>query len=169
MLEEGEPPSVVFDEQTHALIEGLVQSGVQAAIAVRVGDAPGTHATSASGAGAVTGCHIVSDPPCPTGAQAAAEHVGEGHARGGGTGREPEGGDSESDGDESRADSSSHSGGIAGDGEAAYQAFTARWYGVVAQTSRLVSTSPTAFTRDIRSDLKRSPWPTTEPFELRGS
>jgi hypothetical protein len=72
--------------------------------------------------------HTVLDPPGPTGARAAAEHVGEGHAHGGGTGRELEGGDSEREGDESRADSGADSGGKAGDGDAAYQAFTARWY-----------------------------------------
>jgi hypothetical protein len=54
MSEDGEPPPVVLDEHTNMLIEGLVQSGVQAAIAARVGDTPGTHATASSGAGAVT-------------------------------------------------------------------------------------------------------------------
>jgi hypothetical protein len=36
----------------------------------------------------------------------------------------------------------------------------------VARTSRPVSKSPTSLTRAIRSDLKRIPWPTIEPFVL---
>jgi hypothetical protein len=126
MSGEGASPPAVLDEQTRALIESLIQTGIQAAITARPTDPPGAHAgPSDAGGGPVASGDAVADPPIP-GARAGAGRAG--GAQAGGTATDP--GDSPGDGssENSGAGRGDEIGDSDGDSEAADQAFTARWY-----------------------------------------
>jgi hypothetical protein len=129
MSGEGTAPPAVLDEQTRSLIEGLVQSGVQAALAARAAGSPDVDAAGAQSAEEpVTGGDAVADP-LSAAAGAGGGFPAEARAGASGAGRDSGEGDSEGDDSvaEHRADSDGDS---AGDGavENSDQAFTAQWY-----------------------------------------
>jgi hypothetical protein len=164
MSGEGASPPAALDEQTRALIESLIQSGIQTAITARPTDPPAAHAgSSGADAGPVPSGDAVADPPIPGARAVAGRAVG---ARAGGTSTDP--GDSPGDGssENSGADEATKSGIATATVRLRITpsplAGTRR---AVETTSRRVSGSPSGSTRATRSVLKPYPWPTTEPCE----
>jgi hypothetical protein len=135
MSGEATTPPVVLDEQTRALIESLIQSGVQTALAAQAANSSRAHAAADDPTiGQVTGGD--------TGAGAPAIAAGDGGGRGGGaTADDAQEGDDSDDRDPQpdRGGGDSGPGGSSGDGgggdsdldgetENSDQAFTVPWY-----------------------------------------
>jgi hypothetical protein len=132
MSGEGTTPPVVLDEQTRALIESLIQSGVHTALAARAAASPGAHAASDDPAvGQVTGGDAVAGAPATAtedrSGRATADDAHEGDER---DARDPQpdrGGVDSEPGDSGR-DSGGGVSDLDGEPASSDQAFTVDWY-----------------------------------------
>jgi hypothetical protein len=135
MSGEGTTPPVDLDEQTRALIESLIQSGVQTALGARAAASSGAHAASdGSAVGQVIGGDAVAGAPATAtedrGGRATADDAQAGDERDERDARDPQpdrGGVDSEPGD-SRRDSGGGVSDLDGAAASSDQAFTVAWY-----------------------------------------